>query len=370
MQPVFFDPAKESLEDFKTRVHPEKTIDAYATELKELFLIRNPRFRFDPNYQDELATFLNEHFFGKSPTETGSWVFFPWNATLVHYLPKEMHEELRTARNKNLITKDEQEKFYNAKIGVAGLSVGSHVALTIAMMGGCRLMKLADPDELSGSNLNRIRGDFTGLGEKKIDLVSRQIYQMNPYAEIHDYPEGVNEENIGEFMNSLDIIVDELDNFEMKIRLRLEAKKRRIPLIMATDNGDNVICDIERYDLDENFKIFNGALGDFGLADLAKTPPADFPKIASRIAGPELVVPRMMASVMEVGKTLYSWPQLGDAATLSGVVVAYLTRKIALGEEIKSGKLEVNLDKIFCTGEFLAGEETDKKKYLEMMGLE
>lgn len=370
MPPVFFDASKESFEDFKMRLKPWKIVDAYESELEELFLIRNPQFRFNPDYQNELKVFLEEHFPGKSSAETGNWIFFPWNATLVHYLPEEMHGELRTARNKNLITAEEQKKFYDTKVGIAGLSVGSHAALTIAMMGGCRLMKLADPDELSGSNLNRIRDDFTSIGEKKIDLVCRQIYQMNPYADLHLYSDGVNAGNIDEFMNDLDIVVDELDNFEMKIRLRLAAKKRRLPLLMATDNGDNVICDIERYDLNEDLKIFNGALGDFGLEDLAKTPPAEFPKIASKIAGPQLVVPRMMASVAEVGKTLYSWPQLGNAATLSGVVIAYLVRKIALGEEIKSGKLEINLDKIFRDEKFLAGEEAEKKKYLKIMGLE
>ena len=71
------------------------------------------------------------------------------------------------------------------------------------------------------------------------------------------------------------------------------------------------------------------------------------PRLASKIVGEEFIVPRMMSSLQEVGKTLYSWPQLGGAATLSGVAAAYVAKKIILGEKIRTGKMEINLDKIF-----------------------
>jgi hypothetical protein len=81
----------------------------------------------------------------------------------------------------------------------------------------------------------------------------------------------------------------------------------------------------------------------------------------------------MLESLLQVGKTLYSWPQLGDAATLSGVAVAYIVRKLALGEPVKSGKLEVNLDAIFDPdyASREAGEQrtTERQKLLKMIGL-
>ena len=44
----------------------------------------------------------------------GNWVYFPWSSTLVHILLEADFQLVRTARNKNLINKDEQDRFYNS----------------------------------------------------------------------------------------------------------------------------------------------------------------------------------------------------------------------------------------------------------------
>lgn len=373
MKPIQWD-KKESLKSFKEKLDIDAIIDKYDELLEDLFLIRNPRFKFQPEYKSELEDFINEQKGDKSLEEVGEWFYFPWNKILVHYLPDDMHQEIRTARNKNIITAEEQEKFYNTTVGVAGLSVGSHGVLTLSMMGGSKTIKVSDLDVVSGSNLNRIRHDFTVIGRNKCDVAVEELFQINPYADVHSYSKGITDENIDEFMSGLDILVEELDNLEMKIKLRIKAKELGIPVIMATDNGDNVIVDIERYDLDKDTEIFNGAAGHLTLEEFKAIPPQEMPKLATKIAGPKVVVPRMLTSLLEVGKTLYSWPQLGDAATLSGVAIAYLIRRIALGEKVKSGKLEVNLDAIFDP-DYNTKEATDKREavrenFLKTIGLE
>jgi hypothetical protein len=214
------------------------------------------------------------------------------------------------------------------------------------MMGMGRKMKIADPDVLSGSNMNRVRYDFTKVGQAKTAVAREQMYQMDPYSEIEEFP-GVTADNISAFLSDIDVLVEETDHLETKIFLREEARRRGIPVIMATDNGDGVIVDIERFDLDKNTKLFNGLIGDITLEEFKTFPPAELPKLAARIAGVEMIVPRMLSSLSEVGKTLYSWPQLGDAATLSGVTVAYAVKQIVLGLPVKSGKVDVSLEKIF-----------------------
>lgn len=338
------------LENFKKNNEVVNTLDTYKGQVEELFLIKNPHYRFTGGHTEGFNKFWVDHLGTEKPEKKGNWFYFPWNKLLVHYLEEDWYYELRTARNRNLITKEEQSKFYNFRVGVAGLSVGSHPALTMTMMGGAKNIKLADPDTISCSNLNRIRYDATKIGMKKCDLVVHDIYQMNPYANITAFSNGITEDNIDDFLckdGKLDVLVEEVDNLEMKIRLRVAAKKHGIPVIMATDNGDNVIVDIERYDLDKNLKIFNGVVGDLTIDQFKNFPPQELPKLAAKIVGPELITKRMMMSLSEVGKTLYSWPQLGDAATMCGVVISYLVKKLALGEQIKSGKLEVNLDSIF-----------------------
>ena len=177
---------------------------------------------------------------------------------VIHYLPDEVHQELRTARNKNLITKEEQEKFYNYTVAIAGLSVGSHPALAIATMGGAKKIKIADADEVSGPNLNRLRYDCSTLGKNKAHLVASHIFQLNPYGEVEIYDNGVTAENMDAFLSGADVVIEEVDFLPMKIMLREAARKKGIPLIMATDNGDGVIVDVERYDIDPALRYFNG----------------------------------------------------------------------------------------------------------------
>jgi tRNA threonylcarbamoyladenosine dehydratase len=325
----------------------ERTIDAYDEILEDLFLIRNPRFKFAPSHEAEFTAWK-----AALPAELadGVWAYFPWNKIAVRILPEAEHFELRTARNKNLITKDEQERFYHARVAVAGLSVGSHGALTLALMGGARCIHLADPDVISGSNLNRIRYDYSKVGQNKAHVAAEYIYQLDPYADVVVLDQGVDATTTDAFLGGatpVDVLVEELDSLEMKIRLRIAAREKGIPVVMATDNGDGVVVDIERYDLDPKTELFNGALGPITIDDFAKFTPSDLPKLATKVAGPDLIVPRMLLSLKEVGTTLYSWPQLGDAATLSGVAIAYCVRKIVLGEPLAAGKLEINLDRVF-----------------------
>jgi hypothetical protein len=82
----------------------------------------------------------------------------------------------------------------------------------------------------------------------------------------------------------------------------------------------------------------------------------------------------MLTSLLEVGKTLYSWPQLGDAATLSGVAVAYIAKRLALKEKIRTGKLEINLDRIFDpdydTQQSINEREAVRASFMKTIGLE
>lgn len=374
-KPIIFGAQENDIAKIKERFSDAKIIDSYGQQLEELFFIRNPRYRFDKNYAEDLKKFISEESKGMPLEQCGNWIYFPWNKLLAHYLSDEMHQELRTARNRNLITKEEQKQFYDFNVGIAGLSVGSHAALTLAMMGGGRLMKLADFDLISGSNLNRIRTDFTNVGINKCDIVAHQIWQINPYGEIHSYNKGLTLENLEEFLGGekkLDVLVECLDNPELKIRLRLEARKLGIPVVMATDNGDNIIFDIERFDLDKNLMLFNGVLGDITLEEFQKFPPQELPKVATKIAGAQVVVPRMLESVLNVGRTLYSWPQLGDAASLAGISTAYVIKRLALRQPLKSGKLEVNLDSVFdpeyFSEEKVKERDEQRKKYLKEIG--
>jgi len=324
-------------------ISQSKLVDTYYDQLVDLFLLQNPQCRFNKNYHQPLAEFIRR-------ASKGNWLYFPWLDKYVHVLPEKDFLTVRTGRNREIITQVEQKKFYDCKVGVAGLSVGSHAAISIAVMGGSKFMKLADLDILSPSNLNRVRYTLFDIGKSKCTLASQQIYQINPYANIKIFSQGITDKNLYNFLAGppkLDVLIEEMDNLEMKIKIRLAARKLGIPVIMATDNADNILVDVERYDQNRNLKIFNGRIGNFTISDFKKIKPSELPRLSTKIAGQDKVAPRMQRSLLGVGKTIYSWPQLGDAAMLSGVSIAYLVRRLANHQPLKSGQYEINFDEIF-----------------------
>lgn len=335
---------EQEIQDLRAK-HPELIIvDEIKTNLEELFLLRNPKYKFDKNYQSEFEKFYAHY----NRPDFGNWFYFSWLNTVVRFLPEELHNELRTGRNKYLIIEEEQARFYNSTIAFLGMSVGSHVAIVTAMTGGAKHMKLADPDEFSGDNLNRVRTGFQNVGVPKAIVVARQIYEINPYAKIEIYTQGIVEENAHEILSGADVVIEEMDNMYWKLRVRELAKERGIPVLMGTDNGDGAIVDIERYDVNKNLPILNGLAKGLSAEGLKNMPPKDLPKVAGKIAGANLTVPKMLYSVSEVGKSLYSWPQLGTAANLCGSIVSMLARRIINKDKnIKSGRYSVNPDSIF-----------------------
>ncbi len=341
-RPRFFDLSKNEDQDRLSRLLEDqprtRVIDTYETQLEELFVLNNPWLNLDPPQKEkEFAAHRDEHYGKREAHEAGQWVHLPWRHVLLHLLDDAGFQQVRTGRNHDLITKEEQEKFYHSTVAVAGLSVGNGCALTIVLTGGGKHLKLADPDTLELTNLNRIRGSIAELTEPKVHMSARQIYELDPYADLTLYTDGVTPENMEEFCAGADVLIDEIDNLEMKIRLRQQAQKNKTPVVMATDNGDSGVLDIERYDQDQNIIPFHGRAGD-NIAERVigkKLPlPAVGQIIGGEILGYDIAEERTVRSLLEIGRSIPTWPQLGTAATLNGVLVAAAVRRILTNQPL------------------------------------
>jgi molybdopterin/thiamine biosynthesis adenylyltransferase len=332
----------------KMRTLPkQRVIDEIDQQLEEIYSIRHPR-QVGKYTEYDMEAF-KKTYYKKSKERFGVWVYYPWNGYFVHFLPEDMHQEIRTARNRNLITEEEQRKFYTATVAIAGLSVGNSAMATILHTGGGKRFHLADHDTLSASNLNRIRAGFTKLGLKKVEVAAQEIYEVNPFAQVELFRDGISEDVIDSFLlhpKKVGILIEEMDNIYLKIHIRFAARKHRIPVIMAADNGDNIVLDVERFDLEPDRPLFHGDIPEEELKSV--TPLLSKSEAASiivRMVHPENVAPKMKLSLLELGKTLYTWPQLGTAAFLAGCALSYTARKILVGEAISSGKYIISLDK-------------------------
>jgi len=325
----------------------QQVADDYREQLRELFAVKNPSKVYEPEFDNEFKNFLRKLEKNRPLWQQGRWVYFSWLFTLVHILEDEDFQLVRTARNKNLIEDGEQEKFYNAVVGIGGLSVGNSVALAIVLQGGAKRIRLADHDRLALSNTNRIRVGVQNLGLSKVEMTARQIYEINPYAKVDILSEGLTRRNIGKFFSGpprLDIVIDELDNLAVKYLIREQARKHKLAVVMAADNGDNAVVDIERYDLNPKTPFFHGRMGKVTYSQLTSLDKFGIGKLITKHVGPENVTIRMQQSLLEMGKTIVSWPQLGGAALINGSAVAYCVRKILNNQPLENDRALISLD--------------------------
>jgi molybdopterin/thiamine biosynthesis adenylyltransferase len=262
-------------------------------------------------------------------------------------------------RNRNLITPDEQKNYRAASVGIAGLSVGSAALATLVATGGPKHIRLADPDIVEITNLNRIRATLLDVGENKVVVAAHAAWEVDPFLAITCFEEGIQQETLQAFVAAkpkLRVFVDEMDNIEMKFLCREMCKKLNVPVVMATDNGDGAILDVERFDEEPDRPIFHGRVH-IAPEERKNMSRAEFVKMANTIIDPVLFTTRQQQSIMEIGRSLSGVPQLGSAATLAGVAVAYAVRAITTGQKIPSGRYTIG-----CENAFIPGYDSKKEK--------
>lgn len=261
---------------------------------------------------------------------------------------RELHSSLSTLRNRHLITIAEQEKIKKKVVGFFGLSVGSHAALAWMMESRAEKIKIVDPAIIKPTNLNRMQASWQDIGKRKVDLVVEQLQKINPYAKVFTFYKGDESEinRVFEEEPTIDAVVDEIDDIEAKIILRRNAKKYRIPLVSAADVGDNVTLDIERYDKNPQPRPFLGRVVGIEEVDLDKLSDIERKRLIIKLVGFANNSERMLDSLLEIGKSLATWPQLAATAVISGGVVVTALKKIFLGEKVKSGRYFISLDKL------------------------
>lgn len=301
-------------------------IDLLQSQLEELFCIRNLK---KTNGRREAEDFLSLN------SDYGSWVYFPWNNKALKILEKSEFVELRTARNRNKITKLEQRILSSKTVGIVGMSVGFSVFLTMVMERTAENFKIADFDLLSMSNLNRLPFKLADIGLPKVEIAKRWALEIDPYLNIEIFEDGLNEFNIQEFFegsNNLDLVVDECDSGNIKLLLRVFSKKNSIPLLMET--SDRGLLDVENYQLSKE-PIFHGRILESEIDDLLQKSSGE---ILMRFIDLSTASKRGKESMFEIGKSIDTWPQLASDVLHGGASVTIAARNLLLGNSIPSGR--------------------------------
>jgi predicted transcriptional regulator len=346
-KPVFFDlknsQSKKDLDKLLQSNASIEIIDEIDSQLTELIKLRAPAKDYS---SAELAIAIKKHLNTVSENAYGCWVYYPWLNKLIHLLNEAEFIEVRTNRNQYKITKEEQAILKTKKIGVIGLSVGKAIAVTIAMERVCGELVLADFDVIELSNLNRIQTGVQHFGVKKTIVVAREIAEIDPFFKVTCFHEGVTEENITDFLTKngkLNICVEVCDGLSVKIVTRQKAKALRIPVVM--NSSDRGTTDVERFDLDPNLPILHGLIDhlDLTLMKNAKTNEEKVPYLLAML-GPKTSSKRLMESMVEIKKSITTWPQLASGVVFGGGICTDVCKRILLNQFTKSGRYIVDVE--------------------------
>ncbi len=135
----------------------------------------------------------------------------------------------RVDRNLGIISAEEQERLLNCTVAVAGCGgMGGRIAEICVRIGVGRI-KITDNQEFEPSNINRQAAATIGtLGRNKAASTYAMLKGIvGDDIEIDVSIEGVNAENVDEFVADADFIFDEIEFFQIRPRILLHQAARR-----------------------------------------------------------------------------------------------------------------------------------------------
>jgi molybdopterin/thiamine biosynthesis adenylyltransferase len=144
------------------------------------------------------------------------------------------------ARNIGWLTEAEQDRIRNSRVAIAGMGgVGGIHLLTLVRLGVGKF-NIADFDTFDLVNFNRQAGaSMRTLGLEKVKVMAQQALDINPDLDIRIFPEGVNEQNLDDFLGGVDCYVDGLDFFVFEAREALyrACERHQVPAVIAAPLG-------------------------------------------------------------------------------------------------------------------------------------
>ncbi len=148
--------------------------------------------------------------------------------------------DLAFSRNLGLVQPEEQAKLKKARIAVAGMgAVGGMHLVTLARM-GIGHFHIADLDTYELVNFNRqVGATMQTLGKPKVRVMEEITAGINPSVTVTSFENGVQSDNIEQFLDGVDVAVDGLDYFAVEARdlFYRAAHRRNITVVAAGPLG-------------------------------------------------------------------------------------------------------------------------------------
>lgn len=207
---------------------------------------------------------------GRWEPDYGTYIVDPCRGDLYLVAPERWHRLALVTSNAMLLADPERrlswlevrERLESAVVGFAGASVGGNVLEGWLREARPRQVKLADPDWVELTNFNR--GERMSLRHvvksrahradprdpwdvprvPKAEYIAYEQLLVDPYVRFHVYSEGITRDNVDAFLLGdggreprLDVLVEEMDDPELKVFVRERARAHGIDVLMLSDFG-------------------------------------------------------------------------------------------------------------------------------------
>ncbi|NML14224.1 ThiF family adenylyltransferase [Azohydromonas caseinilytica] len=144
------------------------------------------------------------------------------------------------SRNIGWVTRSEQAALRGKRVAIAGMGgVGGVHLLTLARL-GIGSFHIADFDVFDVVNFNRqVGATVSSLQRPKAEVLKAMALDINPALDIQVFGQGVNSDNIGDFLGGIDLYIDGLDFFAFSARQMVFAacREKNIPACTAAPLG-------------------------------------------------------------------------------------------------------------------------------------
>ncbi|MGB6103396.1 MAG: tRNA threonylcarbamoyladenosine dehydratase [Pusillimonas sp.] len=134
---------------------------------------------------------------------------------------------------------DSLQRLNGAHVAVAGIGgVGSWCAEALART-GVGALSLVDLDHIAESNINRqLHALSDTLGQAKVTAMAQRVHGINPACRLRIIDDFVSPENVEElFAADVSLIIDCTDQAQAKIAMIVEARRRKIPIVVCGGAG-------------------------------------------------------------------------------------------------------------------------------------
>lgn len=151
-----------------------------------------------------------------------------------------------TDRNIGVVSLEEQERLRKGCVAVAGCGGMGGLSAEQLVRLGVGHLKIADFDNFEIHNLSRQCGSTSSnIGKNKAEVLARYFRKINPELKLDVFKKGVQEENVEEFVEGSEAVIDSIDygSFYNSVLLSRAARKRNLCVVSpsAIGFGVNVI---------------------------------------------------------------------------------------------------------------------------------